>query len=189
MRLAGRQRQNGGQSSLADASNGQAVLPVFLWRRRRELPDHLTRLVPLNFQAKTDPSLRPSPLRKGRGGIVASFPGKHGSWVGVGRGGPSYFAMLLFVAIFQRVAAPIYLARWLRTTASSPCPSPPKEERKMTPWPVNTEMRVRSSEDRRTPVVRPRCGHRWVRCSTGPGRGGRLDRRVVDDSHYSKLST
>ena len=42
------------------------------------------------------------------------------------------------------VAAPIYLACWLRTTTSSPWPSPPKEERETVSRPVSTEMRVRS---------------------------------------------
>jgi hypothetical protein len=62
---------------------------------------------------------------------------------GPGRGGPSPFSRLRFVATFQRVAAPIYLACWLRTTTSSPCPSPPKEERETALRPVSTEMRVR----------------------------------------------
>ena len=48
----------------------------------REHPDYLTRFAPLSFQAKTDPSPRPSPLRKGRGGNVGSFPGNQGSWAG-----------------------------------------------------------------------------------------------------------
>src|ERR1035437_328369 len=63
---------------------------------------------------------------------------------GLGRGGPSPFSMLRFVATFQPVTAPIYLAWWLRTTTSSPCPSPPKEERETAPRPMGTEMSVRS---------------------------------------------
>ena len=64
---------------------------------------------------------------------------------GSGRGGPSPFSMLRFVATCQRVAPPIYLACWLRTTTSSPCPSPPKEERETAPRSVSPDMRVRSS--------------------------------------------
>ena len=60
---------------------------------------------------------------------------------GLGRGGPLLFSP--FVAAFQRVAAPMYLAGGLRTTTSSPWPSPPKEERELAPRPVRTERRVR----------------------------------------------
>src|ERR1035437_9971157 len=70
---------------------------------------------------------------------------------GSGRGGPSPFSLLRFVGTLQRGAAPIYLAWWLRPTTSSPWPSPPKEERETAPRPVSTEMRVRCSEDGRTP--------------------------------------
>ena len=48
----------------------------------RESPDHLARFAPLNRQAKTDPSPRPSPLRKGRGGIAASSLANRGSGAG-----------------------------------------------------------------------------------------------------------
>jgi hypothetical protein len=48
------------------------------------------------------------------------------------------------VATLQRVAAPISLACRLKTTTSSPCPSPPKEERETALRPVSTEMRVTS---------------------------------------------
>src|ERR1035437_1068059 len=36
-----------------------------------------------------------------------------------------------------------YVACWLRTTTSSPCPSPPKEERETVPRPASIEMCVR----------------------------------------------
>ena len=42
-------------------------------------PDNLTRFPPLNPKAKADPSPQPSPLRKGRGGIVANSRTNRGS--------------------------------------------------------------------------------------------------------------
>jgi hypothetical protein len=62
--------------------------------------------------------------------------------------------MLWFVATFQRFAAPIYLACGLRTTTSSPCPSPPKEERETATRPVSTEMSIRSSVPGRSDLRR-----------------------------------
>jgi hypothetical protein len=50
---------------------------------------------------------------------------------GLGRGGQSQFSEPCFAATSQPVAAPMGLACGLRTTASSPCPSPPKEEREI----------------------------------------------------------
>jgi hydrogenase maturation protease len=44
-----------------------------------EPPDNLTRFAPLNPKAKADPSPLPSPLRKGRGGIVANSRTNRGS--------------------------------------------------------------------------------------------------------------
>ena len=69
---------------------------------------------------------------------------------GLGRGGP--LSKLPIVATCQRAAAAMDLDRWWRTTTSSPCPSPPKEERETAPRPVSTEMRVESSEDGHTPA-------------------------------------
>jgi len=68
--------------------------------------------------------------------------------------------MLRFVATFQRVAATRYLACWLRTTTSSPCPSPPKEKRETPPRPASTEMIVKSGESGHTPLARPGYVHR-----------------------------
>jgi hypothetical protein len=48
---------------------------------------------------------------------------------GLGRGGPASFAIGRYVATFQQVDAPLFMVCWLRRMASSPCPSPPKEER------------------------------------------------------------
>jgi len=52
----------------------------------------------------------------------------------------------------------------LKTTTSSPCPSPPKEVRETAPRPVNTKLRLRCSGDGRAPVRLPRYGaHRaWA---------------------------
>ena len=46
--------------------------------------------------------------------------------------------MLPLVAAYRRGAAPIDLVCWRRTTTSSPCPSPPKEERETAPQPMST---------------------------------------------------
>src|SRR6266568_1991847 len=47
--------------------------------------EHFPRLVPLNPREERYPSPRPSPLRKGRGGIAGSHFARGGSWGG-GRG-------------------------------------------------------------------------------------------------------
>ena len=52
------------------------------------------------------------------------------------------FSILRPVATCQRIAAPICLAQRPITTASSPWPSPPKEERETTLRPASIEMRV-----------------------------------------------
>jgi len=49
---------------------------------RRETSDNLVRFAPLKRKAKTDPSPQPSPLRKGRGGIVGRSRADRGSWRG-----------------------------------------------------------------------------------------------------------
>jgi len=61
--------------------------------------------------------------------------------------------MLHFVATFQRAAARIDVACWRRTTASSPRPSPPKEERETARRPVSREARVRSTVPLRVRVT------------------------------------
>ena len=48
----------------------------------RERPDNLTRFAPLNPKIEADPSPRPSPLRKGRGGFAGSPLANRGSWAG-----------------------------------------------------------------------------------------------------------
>ena len=64
---------------LSTAGETPAPLSGGSWR---ESPDHLTRFAPLNRKAKTAPSPRPSPLRKGRGGIVGSSLTNRGSGTG-----------------------------------------------------------------------------------------------------------
>ena len=48
----------------------------------RERPDHLTRFAPLNPRTKTDPSPHPSPLGKGRGGLLGESQANQGSGAG-----------------------------------------------------------------------------------------------------------
>src|ERR1035437_347420 len=55
--------------------------------------------------------------------------------------------MLRIMATFRRAEPSIYLACWLRTTASSPWPSPPEEERETVARLLSAETRVRSSAD------------------------------------------
>src|ERR1039458_8085986 len=114
---------DGARAHQADASRRHVVPSLLLWRRGwgRGGHDYLTRSVPLNLQA--DPSPRPSPLRKGRGGIVGRFLAIRASF----ERGPILFSKLRYVAAFQQVALPMYLGCGLRTTASFPWPSPPKE--------------------------------------------------------------
>jgi L-threonylcarbamoyladenylate synthase len=52
---------------------------------REEHPDPLTRFAPLDPKTKTNPSPRPSPLRKGRGGIPGGSLANQVSWKGFGR--------------------------------------------------------------------------------------------------------
>ena len=53
-------------------------LPLLLTQEGRERPDHLTRFAPLNPRTKTDPS----PLGKGRGGLVGGSLANQGSGAG-----------------------------------------------------------------------------------------------------------
>src|ERR1035441_661823 len=68
---------------------------------------------------------------------------------GLGRGGSPTFPVLWVGTIFRRVAAPIEPAGWLRTTASSPCPSPPKEERETAARPVEDACKEQGEAQRR----------------------------------------
>jgi hypothetical protein len=52
--------------------------------------------------------------------------------------------MMRLLVTFQRVAVPIPLVSWLRTTTSSPCPSPPKEERETAQPPEEIEVHARN---------------------------------------------
>jgi hypothetical protein len=58
---------------------------------------------------------------------------------GLGRGGPPSCSVLQCRAAFQCDAAPVYLACRLETMASSPYPSPAKEEREATLRPASSE--------------------------------------------------
>ena len=73
---------------------------------------------------------------------------------GLGRGGQLLCSSQPFAATAQPVAAPVDPTCGLNTTASSPYPSPPEEERETAPQPVSTDMRalVAAPEDGRTPA-------------------------------------
>jgi len=62
---------------------------------------------------------------------------------GLGSGGPPWFSILRFGAAFHWVATRVDLAGGLRAAASSPWPSPPKEERETAWRPSSIEMRAR----------------------------------------------
>jgi hypothetical protein len=72
--------------------------------------------LPLNPKAKTDPSPRPSPLRKGRGGTIGNSLANRGSWAGEHT---DYFSKLVSEARWQ------WLPIAFRTCPPGPAADPP----------------------------------------------------------------
>jgi len=68
--------------NLCRCTGYKPIIDAILALSRKDSSELLARLAPLNHQAKADPSPRPSPLRKGRGGMAANSPANRGSGVG-----------------------------------------------------------------------------------------------------------
>ena len=69
--------------NLCRCTGYKPIIEAILALSRKDSPELLAHLAPLNHEAKTDPSPRPSPLRKGRGRSVGRLLANRGS----GRGG------------------------------------------------------------------------------------------------------